>query len=145
MKKSHYKAKKYLMGYQKMENAVKMQLLEVSRLKALTTNISVSIGEKVQTSAENKLEKQIIKLVEEEEKADKLIKSLVERKNMIARQINELDGDDMEYCVEVLTRYFVYGENFAKIATEISMSERNVYNVYNKALSEFEKKYWEFL
>lgn len=145
MKKSHYKAKKYLMRYQKMENAVKMQLLEVSRLKALTTNISVSIGEKVQTSAENKLEKQIVKLIEEEEKANNLIKNLIYQKNMIAKQINDLEGENMEDCIKVLTRYFVYGENFSKIATEIDMSERNVYRHYNKGLLEFEKKYWEFL
>lgn len=145
MKKSHYKAKKYLMKYQKIENAVRMQLLEINRLRALTTNISVSLGEKVQTTPEKKLEQQIVKLLEEEEKADRLIKSLIDQKNLIATQINALKGDNMDDCINVLTRYFIYGENFAKIASEISMTERNVYNVYDRALAEFEKQYYEVL
>lgn len=137
MNKNHAVTKKYLMQIRRLDRAVNHQLLEVARLRALAANISATIdSDRVQVSPTNRLEEMIMKIVDEEEKADSLVDKFIDRKNTIIQQIAELTDEDSK---EILQLYFVEGVLFDNIPDKACMSRSKVIRAYNRGLIEFEE------
>lgn len=137
MNKNHAATKRYLMQIRRLDREVDHQLLEVARLRALAANVSATMnGDRVQVSPTNRLEAMILKIVDEEERAGRLVNDFINRKKEIVEQINCLTNDD---SVEVLKLYFIDGVKFDDVAKRSFLSRRKVIYAYNAGLEEFEK------
>ena len=144
MKKSHSKAKKYLWRLRRLQQKIDDQMLEVARLKMLSTGVrALSNGDKVQSSPTNTMENTIIRLLGAEKELEEAISAMLEEKQRIVAQINSLSDDE---CIRILTLYFVLDMSFSRIEREIAgMSRRTIFRLYDKGLTEFEEKFWDFL
>lgn len=137
MNKKHAATKRYLWQIRNLDRALDRQLLEVARLRAKAANVGAAMnGDRVQVSPTNILEEMIVKITEEEQKADGILDMLIDRKNKIICQINKLTNDD---SIEVLKLYFIDFVKFDDIPEKANMSRRKVIYDYNRGLEEFEK------
>ena len=135
MNKNHLAAKKYLMQIQRLDRAVDHQLLEIARLRALASGIgSTSNSDRVQVSPTNKLESMIMKIMEAEEEADRMIDRLFDKKKLIIEQIDRLPDAE---CADLLKFYFIDGVKFDDMPDVMHCSRRNVFYTYKRALSDF--------
>lgn len=144
MKKSHSKVKKYLWRVRKLQQKIDDQMLEVARLQMLATGLrALSNGDKVQSSPTNTMENSIMRLLSAEEELNATIHVMLTEKQRIVAQINSLSDEE---CIRILTLYFILDMSFSRIEKEIDgMSRRTIFRLYDKGLTEFEQKFWEFI
>ncbi len=133
--------KQYLSQVRKCDKRIDKELEELAYLKELANGISsVSTTDvKVKSSGEKDLlSKRVVKIVELEEKIDKMVDDYVEKRRVILEQIHDLDNETEK---TVLHEFFFKGKTIDEIAGEIGYSTRSAYNIYSSALISFEQKY----
>ena len=116
---------------------------ELAQYKDLAYGLSaVTNDDRVQTTPDfDKTSGKIVKILEMEEKIDKLIDEYVDKKNLIISQIDSMEN---ETYYEILFARYIEKKTFEKIADEMGYSFRNTTRLHGKALIEFERKYGNF-
>ena len=119
---------------------IKNKMTELAQYKELAYGLSaVANEERVQTSPDfDKIGGKVTKIIEMEEKIDKLIDEYVDKKNLIVSQIDSMEN---EVYYEILFARYIEKKTFEKISSDMSYSFRNTTRLHGKALIEFEKKY----
>ena len=137
MRKKHLATKKYLSKIKRLDRAIDHEMLEAQRLRTLATNISSTIGgDKVQTSASDRLENIMIKLIEQENKIADAIEEMAIEKDRLIQEIELIEDED---CIEILKLYFVNDMKYEDLPVASNMSKSKVLYVYNRGLELFEK------
>ena len=77
------------------------------------------------------------KLAALEERLNKSIDTAVDRKNEALNLLDCLSGDERT----VLYQYYILAKDWQKIADEMYMSDRNVYNLRKKAIDKLAARY----
>lgn len=140
--------KEYLRQIYRYERMINNNLAEIYQLRTLASNISIALTpDKVQTSGnKDTLGNTMAKIYDLEREVDVLVDNLYKQKKIIVKQIESMlkhNDDRHEEYYDVLTARFVRCMTFEEIPSEIGMSERKMYYIYNEALKEFEKMYGE--
>lgn len=135
--------KQYLSQISRLDRMIKNKMTELAQYKELAYGLSaVANEERVQTSPDfDKIGGKVTKIIEMEEKIDKLIDEYVDKKNLIVSQIDSMEN---ETYYEILFARYIEKKTFEKIATDIGYSFRNTTRLHGKALIDFEKKYGKF-
>lgn len=137
MRKKYLATKKYLSKIKRLDRAIDHEMLEAQRLRTLATNISATIsGDKVQTSASNRLENIMIKLIEQENRIADAIERMAIEKDRLIEEIELINDDD---CIEILKLYFVHDMKYEDLPVAANMSKSKVLYVYNRGLELFER------
>lgn len=132
--------KQYLGQISRLDRMIKNKLSEISELKELSRSISaVKNTERVQTTPNfDKIGTAQAKIDEIERNIDKLVDEYVDKRDLIIKQIDEIE-DETYY--NILFARYIEKKTFEKISTEINYSFRNTTRLHGKALNEFERKY----
>ena len=135
--------KQYLSQISRLDRMIKNKMSELAQYKDLAYGLSaVTNDDRVQTSPNfDKTSGKIVKILEMEEKIDKLIDEYVDKKNLIVSQIDSIEN---ETYYEILFARYIEKKTFEKIADEMGYSFRNTTRLHGKALVEFEKIYGDF-
>lgn len=134
----------YLQQINRLDRQIKNKILEIDQYRDMACSLKgISNEERVQSSpiTFDKIGNSVAKLIEMEKECDAMIDAYVDRKEKIIDEINSIE-DENEF--DVLFLKFVDKNNsFSKIANEINKSLRQTMRIYDKALSNFEKKFGE--
>ena len=135
--------KQYLGQISRLDRMIKNKMTELAQYKELAYGLSaIANKERVQSTPEfDKMSGKVAKIIEMEEKIDKLIDEYVDKKNLIVSQIDSMEN---ETYYEILFARYIEKKTFEKIATDIGYSFRNTTRLHGKALIDFEKKYGKF-
>ena len=130
-------AKEYLNQAKTLDQRINVKLDRVSRLRAMTQKITVSLdGEQVsRTRNVTSLEDAIIRLMEEEESLNAAIDRLVDLKREVSGVLKQIDDTDCQLLLEL--RYLCY-RSWEEIAEVMHMHIRTVYKVHGRALLKVE-------
>ena len=134
--------KAYLKQIGRLDRMIKNKIIELGQYRDLEYSLgAISNEERVQTTLNpDKFTKKVEKVIQLEQKIDKLIDAYVDKKEIIISQIDGME-DDTHY--EVLFLRYVKRETFEKIACDVGFSLRQIIRIHGEALREFEKKYGE--
>ena len=134
--------KVYLKQIGRLDRMIKNKIIELDQYRDLEYSLgAISNEERVQTTLNpDKFTKKVEKVIQLEQKIDKLIDAFVDKKEIIISQIDGME-DDTHY--EVLFLRYVKRETFEKIACDVGFSLRQIIRIHGEALREFEKKYGE--
>lgn len=134
--------KAYLKQIGRLDRMIKNKIIELDQYRDLEYSLgAISNEERVQTTLNpDKFTKKVEKVIQLEQKIDKLIDAFVDKKEIIISQIDGME-DDTHY--EVLFLRYVKRETFEKIACDVGFSLRQIIRIHGEALREFEKKYGE--
>lgn len=134
--------KAYLKQIGRLDRMIKNKIIELDQYRDLEYSLgAISNEERVQTTLNpDKFTKKVEKVIQLEQKIDKLIDTFVDKKEVIISQIDGME-DDTHY--EVLFLRYVKRETFEKIACDVGFSLRQIIRIHGEALREFEKKYGE--
>lgn len=134
--------KAYLKQIGRLDRMIKNKIIELDQYRDLEYSLgAISNEERVQTTLNpDKFTKKVEKVIQLEQKIDKLIDAFVDKKEIIISQIDGME-DDTHY--EVLFLRYVKRETFEKIACDVGFSLRQIIRIHGEALREFEKKYSE--
>lgn len=132
--------KNYLRQISRLNRMIQNKLTEISRLREMAQSISaINTDEKVQsTPNHDAIGASIAKICDMESQVTALIDELVEKKQIIVSQIDEMD-DEIQY--EILESYYVEGMTFEQIAAKLSYSFRHVTRIHGLGLRSFERKF----
>ncbi len=118
--------------YQNYERRIEAKLEKIEEFKARATSITISFGEKVQTSKNKNGTEKIISIYLDMQNE---LKNEVERLHSILKDIkkniNSLQDENQK---EILERKYINGESFSKIAEKMYISERQIFRIHGKAL-----------
>ena len=134
--------KAYLKQISRLDRMIKNKIIELDQYRDLEYGLgAISNEERVQTTLNpDKFTKKVEKVIQLEQKIDKLIDAFVDKKEIIISQIDEME-DDTHY--DVLFLRYVKRDTFEKIACDVGFSLRQIIRIHGEALREFEKKYGE--
>lgn len=123
-----------------MQCKINAKKCEIDRIRQLTTSISANLNtDKVQTSgSKEKMADTVALLVDLENELSDYIRLMLHKRMTIAKEIEGLD-DGTESAI--LYMRFVNGQTFDSISDNVNYSRRQAVRIYNKALSNFERKY----
>lgn len=132
----------YLQQISRLDRMIKNKMSELAQYKELSYGLSAMTNEeKVKSSTDfDKMTGRVAKILEMENKIDKLIDEYVDKKNLIISQIDNME-DETYY--EILFARYIEKKTFEKIADEMTYSWRQIIRLHGRALQEFEKKYGE--
>lgn len=132
--------KQYLGQISRLDRMIKNKLSEISELKELSRSISaVKNSERVQTTPNfDKIGTAQAKIDEMERNIDKLVDEYVDKRDLIIKQIDEIE-DETYY--NVLFARYIEKKTFERIADEMFYSWRQIIRIHGSALLAFEKKY----
>lgn len=134
------KTREYLSQIKFLDRMINNKLTEIYQLKTMVSSISVSNEpDRVQTSPDmDRMGSTVAKIVDMERELDKIIDSMLEKKNCIIKQIEDV-GEYIYY--DVLFSRYIECKSFEQIAEKMNYSTRQILRIHGKALIEFEKKY----
>lgn len=132
--------KQYLGQISRLDRMIKNKLSEISELKELSRSISaVKNTERVQTTPNfDKIGTAQAKIDEMERNIDKLVDEYVDKRDLIIKQIDEIE-DETYY--NILFARYIEKKTFERIADEMFYSWRQIIRIHGSALLAFEKKY----
>jgi len=132
--------KQYLGQISRLDRMIKNKLSEISELKELSRSISaVKNSERVQTTPNfDKIGTAQAKIDEMERNIDKLVDEYVDKRDLIIKQIDEIE-DETYY--NILFARYIEKKTFERIADEMFYSWRQIIRIHGSALLAFEKKY----
>lgn len=130
--------KQYLGQIIKYNRMIDAKLEEAYKMSALACSMTVaSDKENVKSSgSQDKLGDSAVKLLEIEEEINQMVDLLVEKRNLITRQIERIDDMDM---YSILSMHYVSGKKLEIVFNKLGWSRRNGFYIYKNALNEFEK------
>lgn len=131
-------AKEFLQQYQDAEYEIRAKLDQIHRLRELSTSTTQALGgDRVQSSAENKLERIVAKIADMESEVDEDIDKLVETKKQVAEVISRVPDAAQR---NVLTLRYINGKRWEEIAVDMNYNYRWVLELHGRALREISKR-----
>ena len=130
--------KDYLRQLRLLDIRIRQRQQQLSELRERAVSIgSRNDGERVQTSSSNdKLSENIVKIVELEEKINRMIVIFEEKKDCLIGEIQSLEDDRF---VELLFKKYVEFKSFEQIAVEMNYEYKWTCRLHGRALLAFEK------
>jgi hypothetical protein len=134
--------KAYLKQIGRLDRMIKNKIIELDQYRDLEYSLgAISNEERVQTTLNpDKFGNRIAKIEEMEKKIDNLIDAYVEKKEIIIKQIDEMEN---ETYYQLLFSRYVEKKTFERIADEMNYCWRQIIRIHGSALQAFEKKYGE--
>ena len=138
-------AKQYLRKAKRINSFIKAreEELEMLRFKAESIGSGIAEMDKVQTTHKNdRLESDVIAIIECEEKIRKAVDDLRRLHIEIMEKIDAIDNDDLRL---VLVLRYLNLKEWEFIAVEMNYSYQHTLFLHKKALRAFEEKHKDFL
>ena len=131
-------AKEYLQQYLDADREIQAKVDQIARLRDMATRTtSAPAGDRVQSSAENKLERIISKIADMEAEVDAEIDRLADKRREVQTAIERVPNAAQR---EVLIRRYMVGQKWEKIAVELNFDYRWVLRLHGRALNEIQKE-----
>ena len=132
--------KGYLGQIERLDRMIQNKLSEIYQLKTMACNVTVANDrERIQMSADkDKLGTTVAKIVDLENETDRLVNELLEKKNHIIKQMENMENSTYYH---ILFGHYVSRKTLNQIAEEIPCSYRQITRAHGNALIEFEKMY----
>ena len=133
-----YRAKEYLAELQTLDNFIQSGARELKRLRLLSTSFGIGeFKEKVQGGKiENRLENQVIEIVDLENRIKKEIRRYTKLRETIKKAINSQKDADERL---LLTLRYIENMTWEEISEKMNCSTRHVYRLHKIALRNFRK------
>lgn len=137
--------KEYLSQVWKIDKRIDYKLLELSRLRSMTTKVTASFSDMPRSATRNvhSLEEAISRLIDLEDEINNDIDEFVDLRNDIIKTIKSIDYPQHRLILEM--RY-IHNMSFERICEELEYSPTHIYRLHNEALCLFEinhRKRWE--
>lgn len=134
--------REYLNQLKNIDRRIKDKLEEEQRWRDIATNTTSKLSDmKVQTSKDpDPMGTAITKAVQYQRESAELAVKMVELKNTITMQIDNI-GDDKAY--NILKMIFVQGKSYSQVSVELDRSYRHTIREINDAIKKFGDKYRE--
>lgn len=134
-------AKAYLEQINKLNLMINNKLQEIYELRTIATRVTVSMeSERVKSSPTNILENSIAKIVDKQWEVEKLVDELIEKRCKIIQQVDQIEN---QRFYSILTYKYVQCLTIKEIQGKMNLQERQVKNLHQDALCEFERLYGE--
>lgn len=131
--------KEFLRGVRKQNSILKAYEEELVELRKRAVNISSpALGDKVQSNHISSLDEIVEKLEIQADKVNKMWDSYIEKKAQASSLIQK-EPDEYRRCV--LYRYYILGQSWEQIASEMNFSVRWVMQLHGWALLDLEKDF----
>lgn len=132
--------REYLNQLKNIDRRIKDKLEEEQKWRDIATNTTSKLSDmKVQTTKDpDPMGTAITKAVQYQRESAELAVKLVELKNTITMQIDDI-GDDKAY--NILKMLFVQGKNYSQVAVELNRSYRHTIREIDAAIKKFGDKY----
>ena len=132
--------REYLNQLKNIDRRIKDKIEEEQRWRDIATNTTTKLSDmKVQTSKDpDPMGSAITKAVTYQRESAELAAALVELKNTITTQIDNIE-DDKAYLI--LKMVFVQGKDFSEVAVELKRSYRHTLREVDNAVKKFGDKY----
>lgn len=128
-------AKEFLQQYRNADHDINAKLDQIHKLRELATKTTQALSERVQTSAENKTEKIVSKIVDMENEVDAEIDNLQAIKHKIMAVIKQVSDTKQRM---VLERRYINGETWEQIADNLNYSYMQICRIHGRALQKAE-------
>lgn len=134
------RAKSYLMQIRWIDDDIKREEEEIIKLTAMAEGLRAITydRDKVQTSGNDCNTDTIIKLLEYKAKIEADSLELIELRSIIRNQIAAMQDPIYK---QILFRYYMDGQRFETIASDLNYSYQYIINAHGRALQAFEKLY----
>lgn len=127
----------FLMRYRNANREINAKLDEITQLRSLALKTTAAMGDdKVQTSAENRTEKIIAKIVDLENEVDATIDSLKDIKHEVENVIEAVPAESQK---AVLRRRYINCETWEEIAVDLNYHYRWVLELHGRGLMTLSK------
>ena len=126
-------ARQYLGQAYRLDQRINSKLTQLALLRGNAMNLTANLKEiSIQTSHDNtKMEKTILKIIDQERELDEEIDRLVDLKAEIKKVIDGVEN--IEYRLILELRYLCF-RSWEEIAVEMDYSIDNVFRIHRKAL-----------
>ena len=130
-------SKKYLRQIRLFDICIRQKEAELAAMRSELENMSAAVtGERVQTSAKDKMSEKVSHIVDLEAM---IIQDKEKFLRMKDRIINEIQGLDNSVYVDILYKRYVEYKQLEEIAVEMNYSYRQVLRLHGFALQEFKR------
>lgn len=129
--------KDYLSQLWTLDKNINYKLLELSRLRSMTTKVTASFSDMPRSATRNvhSMENAISRLIDLEDEINRDVDYFVDLKEDILFTINNIDYPQHRLVLEM--RY-IHNMSFEKIAAELDYCPAHIYRLHNEALCLFE-------
>jgi len=126
-------AKEYLSQARMLEQRINAKLDRVSRLRALTQKVTVTMNDDPVSHTRNvtSLQDQIIRLMEAEESLNRQIDMLVDFKAEVQEVLELIDDEDDKLVLEL---HYLCFRSWEEIAEVMNYHVRSIYRIHGQAL-----------
>ena len=132
-------AKNYLDQINKLNLMIDNKLQEIYVLRTMATRVTISTeNERVKSSPSNVLENTVAKIIDKEWEIDRLVDTLIDKKSQIIEKIDTIENPRL---YAILTYKYVQCLSIKEIETKMKLQERQIKNLHQEALIEFERLY----
>ena len=129
--------KEYLRQIRLFDICIRQKEAELAAMRSELENMSAAVtGERVQTSAKDKMSEKVSHIVDLERQIIQDKESFLRMKDRI---INEIQGLDNSVYVDILYKRYVEYKQLEEIAVEMNYSYRQVLRLHGFALQEFKR------
>ena len=129
--------KEYLRQIRLFDICIRQKEAELAAMRSELENMSAAVtGERVQTSAKDKMSEKVSHIVDLEAQIIRDKESFLRMKDRI---INEIQGLDNSVYVDILYKRYVEYKQLEEIAVEMNYSYRQVLRLHGFALQEFKR------
>ena len=129
--------KEYLRQIRLFDICIRQKEAELAAMRSELENMSAAVtGERVQTSAKDKMSEKLSHIVDLEAQIIRDKESFLRMKDRI---INEIQGLDNSVYVDILYKRYVEYKQLEEIAVEMNYSYRQVLRLHGFALQEFKR------
>ena len=129
--------KEYLRQIRLFDICIRQKEAELAAMRSELENMSAAVtGERVQTSAKDKMSEKVSHIVDLEKQ---IIQDKEKFLHMKDRIINEIQGLDNSVYVDILYKRYVEYKQLEEIAVEMNYSYRQVLRLHGFALQEFKR------
>lgn len=130
-------SKKYLRQIRLFDICIRQKEAELAAMRSELENMSAAVtGERVQTSAKDKMSEKVSHIVDLEAM---IIQDKEKFLRMKDRIINEIQSLDNSVYVDILYKRYVEYKQLEEIAVEMNYSYRQVLRLHGFALQEFKR------
>lgn len=129
--------KEYLRQIRLFDICIRQKEAELAAMRSEIESMSAAVtGERVQTSAKDKMSEKVSHIVDLEAQIIRDKESFLRMKDRI---INEIQGLDNSVYVDILYKRYVEYKQLEEIAVEMNYSYRQVLRLHGFALQEFKR------
>lgn len=130
-------SKEYLRQIRLFDICIRQKEAELAAMRSEIESMSAAVtGERVQTSAKDKMSEKVSHIVDLEAQIIRDKESFLRMKDRI---INEIQGLDNSVYVDILYKRYVEYKQLEEIAVEMNYSYRQVLRLHGFALQEFKR------